>query len=485
MDIVLYEYGKKLNSTVQPKDGVNYNGSIKENSSIYKPIVTFKLENAPTFYNMAYIPIYSRYYFINNWTYTMEGYWVAEMETDTLATWKNAIGGSIQFVTRAENDKNGKLTDNVYLPAIPNPIQKIFNYNTGELRDLFARNTEEGNFVIGVINKNTSLSTGMVTYYAMTNTSFSSLGGKLFSDLDWANLEDTISINYEKTQINPLQYVVSCVWIPFNIAFETYGTITDTVYFGYWDVNVPSVCRLSKQYIDINVPINIKRTDIGADIENYGEYLLRTPYTRYFLFYPYMGQIEINGIGELLSNKYEEIAVGLLNRIDLATGQGALRISLFSKVVARYTGNFGVNVKLGMTATDTMGIVNGFLQAIGGFATSMASAATGNVLGVMGGIGFSIHGVSSVVESMQPKGTSVGSAGSMAETWLTNPFILVEYCTPLPLALKTQGRLLMDNRTPASLKGFMIVDNPQLSLDAFPNEIEKIKNFMLGGFYYE
>ena len=67
MNIRLYNFTKKVNSTKTPSDaGVLYQGCIKDDTcSIMTPVITFSLSKtvAPT-YNYCFIPDFNRYYFI-------------------------------------------------------------------------------------------------------------------------------------------------------------------------------------------------------------------------------------------------------------------------------------------------------------------------------------------------------------------------------------------------------------------------------------
>lgn len=121
MDIKLYTFGKKTNSTKQPTDaGTTKTGILLEPFSLDKLTVKFQLASgtsvttsAPS-YNYAYISKFSRYYFITGWSYS-DGFWFANMEEDHLASYKTNIGNSIQFIVRSESSYDAKLKDSNFI----------------------------------------------------------------------------------------------------------------------------------------------------------------------------------------------------------------------------------------------------------------------------------------------------------------------------------------------------------------------------------
>ena len=70
--VSLWNYSKKENSTSQPDAGTAYTVTcdLMDGSGMLAPTVVLNGDN-PTAYNYAYIEEFSRYYFINNWRYSL------------------------------------------------------------------------------------------------------------------------------------------------------------------------------------------------------------------------------------------------------------------------------------------------------------------------------------------------------------------------------------------------------------------------------
>ena len=115
MDVYLMQFKKKENSTLQPTINFQpFSGTLRESCSIINPSIGFDLgQNTTPVANYAYIPTFSRYYFIENWTWE-RGIWWAEMAVDVLASWRSDIGSSSNYVLRAAAASNGYVEDSYY-----------------------------------------------------------------------------------------------------------------------------------------------------------------------------------------------------------------------------------------------------------------------------------------------------------------------------------------------------------------------------------
>ena len=73
MNVYLFGYAKKENSTAQPtlSSGTLFSMNLKDETSVLNPALTIKPGTTfnPNLYNYAYIPTWTRYYFINDWQY--------------------------------------------------------------------------------------------------------------------------------------------------------------------------------------------------------------------------------------------------------------------------------------------------------------------------------------------------------------------------------------------------------------------------------
>ena len=103
MNVRLYTYDKKVNSTAHPSTsgGSGYSCTLKDPSSLLNPVILLKISN-PTSKNYAYIEEFGRFYWIRDWV-SDHNMWEAHLQVDSLASWKSQIIASSQYVDRAAN----------------------------------------------------------------------------------------------------------------------------------------------------------------------------------------------------------------------------------------------------------------------------------------------------------------------------------------------------------------------------------------------
>lgn len=85
-------------------------GALRDESSITDVTITFESESVPTF-NYVYIPVFNRYYFVNDITSVKYKLWQMSLSVDPLMTYKDAILSCSGFVDRNENDYNPNIID--------------------------------------------------------------------------------------------------------------------------------------------------------------------------------------------------------------------------------------------------------------------------------------------------------------------------------------------------------------------------------------
>ena len=112
----LYSMTKDRNSTAIPSGGGwTMDIRLKDGCSIIAPgvIFDFGLQGNPQEYNYLHIPDFGRYYWINDWTYD-RGLWIAGCTVDALASWRDEIGASSQYIARAAAAFDGAISDSLY-----------------------------------------------------------------------------------------------------------------------------------------------------------------------------------------------------------------------------------------------------------------------------------------------------------------------------------------------------------------------------------
>ena len=214
LSVTLYEFKKRENSTKRPDSTVTqrtHNAVLKMPTSLLRPEITFDfgLKGNPSYYNYAYISdLGNRYYFIRDWTVGDGHLWTAHLEVDVLASWKNSIGNSTQYVQRSSKTFDGGVVDVLY------PTKQPASVNVYEKPTPWKTSLATGTYVLGIVNSEDG-GVGAAHYYALTQTEMNSFLSYMLGNVDYLGSITEISSELLKVLFNPMQYIVSCVWYPF------------------------------------------------------------------------------------------------------------------------------------------------------------------------------------------------------------------------------------------------------------------------------
>lgn len=449
MQITLYKFSKKNNSTAQPSGGNTVNVRLKEPTSVLHPV--FILQSNDLDYN--YCKWNNRYYYIDDVISDANNYTEYHCSVDALASWKSYIGASTEYVIRSASQFDGYITDMFY-PMKPKPKETKLVLST-------LNNSYQGSsFVVGVVNNDTN-SSGAITYYSMSASQFKNLLHFMLDTPDYMNIDgDEISKDLQKGLINPFQYIRSVVWYPFNIG----GYVSNTVKFGWWDANITCYIigesdRIISHYQNVTVPQHPQ-----APVR--GKYLNAAPFRR-------MSGICYN-FGHFIINPSYFIEGGSLTMqidTDVFANQGVLKIAdVAGNVVNQLYAPTGVNIPISQ-------ISGNISKAIG----ETLSAAVGLTMGNVVGWG---QGVVSAASSLAPQGQTAGTEGSKAGYTMA-PTILIEDYPVVPDSNQHNGRPLCQDVQIGHLSGYTVVDNPDVNIPCTKQEKDAISAIMSSGFYYE
>ena len=164
-NVNLYSLEKRDNSTKRPTgNGTQYSCVMKHGCGILNPSISLDLglSQDPSHYNYAYIPAFSRYYFIEEW-YFEERLWTAQLRVDVLATYKTQIGNASLYVMRSSAESNGAIIDTLY------PARTGCSFAS----DTKTNPWQTSSFVVGVITQNASF--GSLSYYLMSAAQLQSM----------------------------------------------------------------------------------------------------------------------------------------------------------------------------------------------------------------------------------------------------------------------------------------------------------------------
>lgn len=476
MQVDFYNFSKKSNSTKRPTSPAlaTFDCVLKDSCSVINPVIMLEagLSSRPAF-NYAYIPDFQRWYFISDWVFSRR-LWVASLTCDVLATYKTDIGNMDLYILRASARYNGRVTDSKY-PVIAQPytyiddIGTVYNVDTA-LANYFNTNISDGFYYLGIAGAN---GTG-VNWYVTNATGFNRLVNDLyaFTPTDMSDVSSGVA----KQLADPMQYIVSCYWLPNLPAPDTPLDQNGVdVRFGYYTVRL----YYATQFDPV---VAIRRMHAAFTLRKHpqaaarGVYMNQSPFTRYTIVFPPFGTYELDA-----SLMIDDQTADCEWYIDYSTGQADLTIKVTNSFMVHVTSPFAVPIRLNQATIDYMGGSMGFISS----ALGMAGAAlTGNVIGM---VGSAAAGISSAVSSMQPKIGSKGSTGSFIPFKALKPKMYTDFYLAADDDPSDLGRPLCELVKPSVLgSGFMVAEESHFENQmALENEVDEVNAYMTGGFFYE
>lgn len=471
MNVTFYTFAKKDNSTKRPGGGAGYNVTLKEPSSVTAPVISLVWPGAgsPVQYNYAYIPAFARYYFIRNWSFA-DRQWTAEMVVDVLASWKTYIGNSTKYVIRGdkETEEDDYLKDGMYPVSFEQTIDVADAANPFYCYDLSA-----GGYIFGILASPTAGAIGGITYYSMTAASANTLMTSLYqaawsvfdpTDLttDFGKALETFGRNLVKSMINPMQFIVSAMWVP---VMPT-GTTVSSISLGDFTVSVSAYILDHITWHDtVSIPFSTFPLLVIDRV-----YELIEPYTYYSVEFQPFGIIPLSAI-----DLYGATSLSCEFTMDFTTGLAILRVYVDSeakKCLATRTAQVGVNLAVSGSIANNAG---GLMDIIG----AVASVASENYVGAIGSV---LNAANDFIPQARSSGTSGGVAG-LASTPTVN--FIRRHSRGAQKDHTEHGYVIMKSLQLSTISGYIMVDEGDIDAPATLAELSQIKAFLEGGFFYE
>ncbi|MBP3896424.1 MAG: hypothetical protein J6D57_01120, partial [Mogibacterium sp.] len=339
-NITLYKFNKRPNSTKVPTTGGDVVPCVmKSISSVITPIIEVtdpKGNNNIPLYNYAYIPAFNRYYFIEDVRFDI-GVWTLFLRTDVLASYKDDIENSRQYVLRSASAYNPDLVDtfyntyvdeeNAYAKALATnyPEEYVPADDTWAVRSTyFSGSIGNGCFVVGVVG--TTL-TG-VNYYLMPARVFRRFLNRGFQMIP--SQMTSVDTGIAQSLYNYLQYVTYCKWFPVMPSPRTLDQYT-AVYeipCGSQTINVSASSDTTPDdcyHIDTNMVIEYREYITIPNHPSSGtyNYLKLSPIAQYSLYFQPFGCIPLDS-----TKIYGSDELKVTWFIDFCTG--AVELQLFN-----------------------------------------------------------------------------------------------------------------------------------------------------------
>lgn len=499
--IEFYSFDKRENSTARPVGaGTVLDGVLHWGFSVLNPLIDINTTENPTKYNYMFIrefkeqgasEVPGRFYFIENWSYD-KGIWTAHGSVDALASWRDEIGELPQYVVRSAQRANPFVVDMLY-PA----TSKISEGFEG-LTNIWGYNMESGSYIIGIIAGSGLDRVGATNYYIMNQAQMIVLLNVLMDEPTWTDLPNIAireikgailgdDVNLEisdsnflttlKTEFNPIQYIVSCQWFPFDLT-EKLTEITRAIPLGWWTLPDSVSGFLLKQKNAIKwISKYIKIPRHPQMTEGSRNYLTLEPFSRYSFFGGPFGVIPLDST-KIRNTTHMSMDIA----VDLITGIGTLYLGQASESIqgAFYctTCQFGVPIQLAQMANN---IYKAAATAVTGAVSAIESTLRGSVSGAIASI---TTGIGNALQAAVPQLISNGANGSTSG-FLLQPGIHAWFFNVVDEDVEHRGRPLCEIHKPSFLGGYMQVADADVHLPATKQEISIIKNYMEGGFYWQ
>lgn len=468
--INFYRFSKKENSTARPSGtGTELDCTLKDSSSIFFPVIKLNMgaASAPSF-NYCHIPNFNRWYFITNWEWD-RGLWYASLQVDVLATYRTEIGSSSLYALRASNNYDGTIVDNLYPTKVGCTFAKSDDWTISGAGGFAA------SYIMGVVSKDPDF--GSIKYYALNSSNLGTIIDELLDD----TIKDGVngfsaadaSIALQKSLIDPLQYIKSCIYIPMTLTEinSALSTAAAPVTIFNWDLTATArsvrpptpVIRVTHDFTIPKHPQTVSR----------GNFVNQSPYTMLWLYAPPFGVVDIDTTA-FANNSVITVEID----IDLPTGLGILKIKRGDEIINRLEANIGVPIQLSQIIKDYLGAASAVLGGIGSVISGIAGGPAGIASGVIG----AANGVGNAIQSLMPKSQTIGSGGSYAQVrggWS----LQAQFFTIADDDIAHNGRPLCQMVTPSN--GYYLIQDGDIAIDGTKEEAAELKRYLESGFYYE
>lgn len=472
MQLTLYKnFSKRKNSTKQPSEsGTIHEVHLLDGCSTEAP--AFLINGIDL--DVNYCKWNNSYFFITDIVLSNNNIYELHCEMDSLATWKNVIGASTQFIERANSDYDPMIND-AYIAG----KQKIVNVGTETVTlGAFSIN---GCYIFPCVN-----AYGMQIYATEDITAFAPLfypgtyQKESFSD--WLK-QGIASIG------DVAQYFGRVTWVPIPINwFETFPREQTAISVGAVSWPIPEGTRWC--WPDFTIE-QLYAHYIPHFDGYYNDFRDSSPqYVKYELFLPGVGTVEIDPMVANDPDRY--IHIGLF--LSPATGDVTYDLLLMTlsggraSRVGHYHGNVSANVPYGISSTDYSRVMTNLTNnAASGVMSIASNVASENYIGAAAASASTVGGiVAATAPILFPSANIIGGSGNLSEVKNFHNIVMtrtVYDAAGIPKA--TSGRPLHQYRTINTLSGYIKCAGASIDVPGVASEKDTINAYLNGGFYYE
>ena len=462
MNIKLYNFSKRKNSTLQPSGGTEVNVVLKSNCSIYTPIFLLSTDNVE---NYNYLSWNNRYYYITDIVKTnIKDCWELSCNIDVLATYKSDILNTTAFVLYNTNQYNTMLADTrLSLDPVPSTLayyEKAFEFTTGV----------GGGYVLKYITLNEDnidfapIGMAIVDTYGVRR-----VGATLLSDFMTEGWEEILK------QLGAAKdALIDCKYFPVTGFYDGDGNYTSLLTYGstmnvtLGKYTIPNLTGRKPTTRVISNTINVPIPRL------FNDFRITSEYNKLLMFLPAYGFINLDstvfsGQSTIPVKYYLDLLTGELAYI--VGGDKGQRI-----VTCLYS-----DIPIGVNKTDTIGSLISGISAVANFATKNVGSGISDSFNAilkanshdLGNAG-TLNGVSSIIASLESHGGYIYLVSINNDVTIEPDDMLSKYGRPLN-AVKYLG----------DLTGYCQTADASVSGNAPDNLKDEINNYLNGGVYIE
>lgn len=419
-------------------------------------------------YDYCYISEFDKYYFVRLRTVVTNKIVQYELEEDTLASKKTAIGATVAHIAYAATGWDKWLIDSRL------PVKTTKNINT-QVAASGLSNT--GMYVVAIINDRSATKLGACTFYMMTEGNMNDLAYNLSDQGIITDLRNIFN--------NPLDSIVKAIWIPLapTDVPSTHYDNAELVYAGSRALDLAGHECYGAPLKDFVVELPAVSLLIPDKQQDFRD---ASPFTTGSVYLPGLGLTDLN-----MSDFIESVNVNIKPYIDITTGDITYKIYEDNgHVLKTCIFNGATEIPLAHVTNNAGGTLASIGGVAGGAITAAIAGASGNLPVAFGGIATALASGTSAVMQSAMRATSIkgGIQGRSAFYVTTFTLLIVQLDTEDPddaNYIATFGRPVGVAHAISNHSGYVQCDNASVVMSGSVLERDRINDYLNTGFFYE
>ena len=467
---------KRQNSTKRPdySNWVNFDVNLKKPTSLETPVVTLSAES----FNYNYAVFQNKYYFVSDIVAVRNDLYEVTLSLDPMATYKDEILSSTQFVSYSSVSGDSWLPDT----RIPVLRSTIVNSASAGIAVWAGGSVSSGFYILSYIGLEGAglVAVDLGTLQAIIS-SISDLDDEVDAIVNYPGYDWTVSAEqnlYYLARVQTQNDILgkaygqapsclrSCIWVPFAVS----GSGHVPIWLGNYDTGQTGILVSAfPRTGSVSVTIPWHYTDWRR---GYCEQV--------YLYLPLVGMIGLSS-----DNLTHTNSITVHYSYTVTDGTISYQVESGGEIIGTYGGSCAINYPLGVNQQASAGeVTNAIMQ---GLANTVSAGITGNVAGVIAGIAATSYSALDVALTSHP--SCVGGIGGGSGSGLPRDVVCftVAHDTnvqPGEMAA-TMGVPTMKPLVLSNCSGYCQCANAHVSLDAPLPEINAVDTYLNSGFFIE